>query len=52
MNLKRDTGDIEFFRCDAKDIIINTTTGDVKGTLLTDKIFDIDTDTGNKHIPS
>ena len=52
MNLKRDTGDIEFFRCDAKEIIINTTTGDVKGTLLTDKIFDIDTNTGDKHIPS
>ena len=52
MYLERDTGDIEFFRCDAKEIIINTTTGDVKGSLLSDKLFDITTNTGDKHIPS
>ena len=52
MYLERDTGDIEFFRCDAKEIIINTTTGDVKGSLLSDKLFDVTTNTGDKHIPS
>ena len=45
----RDRGNVKdiateiFAKGDAKEIIINTTTGDVKGSLLTDKIFDIDT---------
>lgn len=51
MNIKRDTGDVKLNKCDAGNIDIETSTGDVKGTLLTNKIFNVDTDTGRKKVP-
>ena len=50
-DIERDTGDVRFERCDAEEITIVTGTGDVKGTLLSDKIFIVDTDTGRKDVP-
>ncbi len=50
-DIERDTGDVRFERCDAAEITIVTDTGDVKGTLLSDKIFIANTDTGRKDIP-
>ncbi len=50
-SIERDTGDVRFERCDASEITIVTDTGDVKGTLLSDKIFIANTDTGRKQIP-
>lgn len=51
MNIKRDTGDVRLNKCDAGSIDIETSTGDVRGTLLSNKIFNVDTDTGKKKVP-
>lgn len=50
-NIERDTGDIEFNGCDADAIYVKTDTGSVMGTLLTDKEFVTDTDTGSVDVP-
>ncbi|MBE6810436.1 MAG: DUF4097 domain-containing protein [Ruminococcaceae bacterium] len=50
-NIKRSTGDIRFVACDAGEIFITTDTGDVSGTLLTDKVFICKTDTGDIDVP-
>ena len=50
-HLERDTGNIEFNGCDAETIYAKTTTGDVRGTLLSEKVFITETDTGNIDVP-
>lgn len=45
------TGDVKFERCDAAELFIKTDTGDVEGTLLSDKIFLTQTDTGRISVP-
>jgi len=42
---------VEFTACDAGEIVIETDTGDVEGTLLSDKIFITETDTGRIDVP-
>ena len=49
--IERSTGDIRFAKCDAGEIYIQTDTGDVKGSLLTGKIFIVNTDTGKISVP-
>ncbi len=49
--IERDTGDVIFDRCDAGEIDVTTSTGDVRGTLLSDKIFFAETDTGRVNVP-
>lgn len=49
--IKRGTGDIRFNLSDAAEIFAETDTGDVTGTLLTDKVFITQTDTGNIDVP-
>lgn len=51
LDIKRTTGDIKFDKCDASEIEIVTDTGDINATLLSDKIFSVETNTGNKNIP-
>ncbi len=51
MTIERSTGDIKFEKCDGAELSIKTSTGDVKGTLTSDKVFIIDTDTGEKSVP-
>ena len=51
IQIERSTGDITFDGADAADILVKTDTGDVTGTLLTDKVFDVETDTGSVNIP-
>ncbi len=51
ITLRRSTGYVSFDRCDAREIFVETDTGDVKGTLLTDKVFFAQTDTGNVNVP-
>lgn len=51
IEITRSTGDVKFDRCDAENINVTTTTGDVKGTILSDKIFNCETDTGKKQLP-
>ena len=50
-SIERSTGDVRFEACDAADISIETDTGHVKGTLLSDKVFIIKTDTGDYEVP-
>ncbi len=50
-SVKRSTGDIRFDNSDAADIFAETDTGDVTGTLLTDKVFITQTDTGGVDVP-
>ena len=50
-SIERDTGDIKFTDCDAAEIFIKTTTGDVEGSLLSSKIFFATTDTGKVRVP-
>lgn len=51
LSINRSTGDIKFNRCDAAEINIVTDTGDVSGSLRSEKIFFVSTDTGNVDVP-
>ena len=51
MTIERSTGDINFDGSDAGEIYIKTDTGDVKGSLLTEKVFFTKTSTGRVKIP-
>ena len=52
MTILRSTGDITLSGCDAGEIIIETSTGDVNGTLLSEKMFFAHTDTGRVEVPN
>ncbi len=49
--ISRSTGDVKFEKCDASEISIETDTGYVRGSLLTDKIFIANSDTGSINVP-
>lgn len=51
ISIERDTGDIEFEGLDANEIYIKTITGDVEGDLRSEKVFIINTDTGEVNVP-
>ena len=51
LTLKRATGKIELYGCDAGEISIKTSTGDVRGSLLTDKVFLANSNTGKINVP-
>ena len=51
LDITRDTGDVTFDGSDAGSIKVHTSTGDVKGTLLTPKIIYAQTDTGRVELP-
>lgn len=51
LSIERGTGDVTFDACDASVVKIVTDTGDVEGSLLTDKIFSTKTSTGKIDIP-
>ena len=51
LSIKRSTGDVKLDGCDAAEISITTDTGDVRGTLLSDKVFIAQTDTGRVDVP-
>ena len=50
-SIKRSTGDVHFENSDAAEIFVETDTGYVTGTLLTDKVFFVSTDTGKTDVP-
>lgn len=50
-SITRDTGDVKFDGCDAAELFIETDTGSVSGTLLSDKIFMTESDTGSIDVP-
>ena len=50
-SIKRSTGNIRLDGSDANEIFVETETGDVVGSLLTDKVFITQTDTGRVDVP-
>ena len=50
-SIERSTGDVRFEACDAAELTVTTDTGDVRGTLRSDKIFFAKTDTGHVEVP-
>lgn len=48
---KRSTGDVELDDFDAAELFITTGTGDVEGSLLSEKVFIVQTDTGDIDVP-
>ena len=40
-----------FKNCDAAELFVESDTGDVKGSLLTDKVFITESDTGRVNVP-
>lgn len=51
LSIERTTGNVKFDGSDAADIFVKTSTGDVTGNLLTDKVFITQTDTGDVDVP-
>ena len=49
--IKRSTGDVKLDGCDAGEISVETSTGDVVGSLLSDKVFNAETSTGRCDVP-
>lgn len=49
--IERSTGDVKFDRCDAAQITVETDTGSVTGSLLSDKVFFAESDTGSVRVP-
>ena len=52
ISIERETGDVTLEASDAVEIFITTNTGDVKGSLLTDKVFITKTHTGRIDVPN
>lgn len=51
LSIVRSTGNVNFNGCDAAEIYVQTDTGDVTGSLLTDKVFITQTSTGRIDVP-
>ena len=51
ISVERSTGSISFDASDAAELWVKTTTGSVKGTLLTNKAFFANSSTGNIDVP-
>lgn len=51
LSVTRSTGDVRLEGCDAAELYIETDTGDVTGSLLSEKVFIVHTDTGKKEVP-
>ena len=49
--IKRSTGGVRLDKSDGGEIIIKTSTGDIKGSLLSDKVFITNADTGSVNVP-
>ncbi len=49
--INRNTGDVTFDGADAAEMFVKTSTGHVKGTLLSQKVFIAQTDTGRVDVP-
>lgn len=51
MTIERSTGDVRFEDSDAAEIFVKTDTGEVKGTLCSEKVFITRSDTGKQDVP-
>ena len=52
ITVRRSTGEVRFDDCDADSLNIRTTTGSVKGSLLSQKVFEVSDTTGRVSLPS
>lgn len=52
IRIDRSTGDVRFERCDAEELYVKTDTGNVIGSLLSEKVFITKTDTGRVNVPN
>lgn len=52
LSAQRSTGDVTLDGCDAGELSIKTSTGAVRGTLLSAKVFLAITDTGKRDVPN
>lgn len=50
-SVERTTGDVILESCDAENLRISTGTGDIRGSLLTEKVFITKTNTGHVEVP-
>ena len=50
-SIRRSTGNVKLDRCDAAELYIELDTGDVTGSLCSDKVFIVQTDTGRVDVP-
>ena len=50
-DIQQKTGNVRFTACDAEDISVVTSTGDVTGTFRTGKVFSAQTNTGSVNVP-
>ena len=51
LSVQRSTGDVHFERSDAGEIVVKTETGDVRGSLLSEKVFIAHSETGKVRVP-
>ena len=51
ITIKRSTGDVRFDMCDAAELEVETDTGSIRGSLLTEKVFIAKSDTGRVSVP-
>ncbi len=51
ISIGRSTGDVRFDKSDAAEIFVKTDTGDVTGSLLTNKVFIAESNTGTIDVP-
>ncbi len=51
ISVRRSTGDVRMERCDAAELLIQTDTGDVTGSLLSEKVFIAQSNTGRIEVP-
>lgn len=51
ISIERNTGGVSFQGCDAGEIFVKTSTGSVWGSLLTEKVFLVETSTGRISVP-
>jgi DUF4097 and DUF4098 domain-containing protein YvlB len=52
IRIQNGTGDVEFHDSDASEIRVDTDTGDVSGNILTPKVFDARSRTGDVDVPN
>ncbi len=52
LSIVRSTGDVKFESCDADEIFVETDTGSITGTLLSEKVFVTKTSTGRINVPN
>ena len=50
--IESDTGNVKFDGSDAAEISVKTSTGNVSGTLLSEKVFITETATGRINVPA